>query len=198
MHFPMPELAGRQTRAAGADAEFAAWYEEQRPALHAYLLGRTGDPEAALDLFQETFLRAWRHFPLLRTYPPDRRRYWLFAVARNVTIDHHRGLAGMAIACRSLGERGEQLVAEQPTPPELMERREAVSSVTSAINRLPEDWRTALVLQTLGELSSAEIGTLLGVPAGTVRYWIVRARRRLAVMLELTSGNPRGGTTNAQ
>jgi DNA-directed RNA polymerase specialized sigma24 family protein len=58
----------------------------------------------------------------------------------------------------------------QPAPQEILERRKQVSSLTAAINELPEDWRTALVLQTFGGQSSAAIAALLGVPAGTVRY----------------------------
>lgn len=61
-------------------------------ALHVYFLGRTSNPEAALDLLQEAFLRAWRNAPTLRALSPERQRYWLSAVARNLVVDRHRGL----------------------------------------------------------------------------------------------------------
>lgn len=72
------------------EAIFGRIYDESCQAVHAYLLGRTGEPEAALDLLQETFLRAWRHLHVLQSLTPDRRRYWLFAVARNVLTDSYR------------------------------------------------------------------------------------------------------------
>jgi len=61
-------------------------------ALRVYFLGRTSNPEAALDLSQEAFLRAWRNAPTLRALSPERQRYWLSAVAKNLVVDRHRGL----------------------------------------------------------------------------------------------------------
>jgi RNA polymerase sigma-70 factor (ECF subfamily) len=55
----------------------------------------------------------------------------------------------------------------------------------AAIGRLPEDLRTVLVLQVLGDRTSAEIGELLGRPAGTVRYQLALARRHLADELKV-------------
>src|SRR5436189_6313247 len=65
-------------------------YEEHRVALHAFFLGRTGDPELALDLLQEVFLRAWRSLQTLDALPPERRHHWLYAVARNLVGDVYR------------------------------------------------------------------------------------------------------------
>jgi RNA polymerase sigma-70 factor, ECF subfamily len=53
------------------------------------------------------------------------------------------------------------------------------------MNELPEDLRTALLLQVMGRLSSSQIGEALEVPAGTVRYRIAMARKRLAELLRL-------------
>jgi len=53
------------------------------------------------------------------------------------------------------------------------------------MSKLPEDLRTALVLQVMGRLSSSQIGEALGMPAGTVRYRIAMARKRLAELLRL-------------
>ena len=64
------------------EAEFRRLYEAHRVAVHAYLLGRTGDRSLAADLMQEVFLRAWQHLPKLLDMPEDRRRAWIFTVAR--------------------------------------------------------------------------------------------------------------------
>jgi len=62
--------------------------------------------------------------------------------------------------------------------------------VDRAIRRLPEHLRTVLVLQVLGERTSAEIGEMLDRPAGTVRYQLSQARKRLAEELRLLGGCP--------
>jgi len=66
--------------------------------------------------------------------------------------------------------------------------RNELEVLDAAIARLPEALRTVLVLQVLGDRTSAEIGELLGRPAGTVRYQLAQARRRLAEELRLMSG----------
>jgi RNA polymerase sigma-70 factor (ECF subfamily) len=53
------------------------------------------------------------------------------------------------------------------------------------MSELPEDLRTALVLQVMGRLSSTQIGEALGVPAGTVRYRIAMARKRMVELQRL-------------
>jgi RNA polymerase sigma-70 factor (ECF subfamily) len=161
----MPSAGPRAAAGPPAEACFAQLYEEQRGALHAYFLGTTGDAEAALDLLQETFLRAWRKHPALWALPPERRRYWLFAVARNAAVDHLRGRVAQARAYRALGwAPGRQGWPVEPAA--ILEGEEQVRALGAAIARLPEGPRTALVLQALGELSSGEIGELdSGLPA---------------------------------
>lgn len=98
---------GRKPVADDSDpvACFDSIYEANSRALHAYFLGRTSDPEAALDLSQEAFLRTWRNVSKLRVLSPERRRYWLYAVAKNLVADNHRGLSRTTIAASRLGGR---------------------------------------------------------------------------------------------
>src|SRR5437763_8254538 len=85
-------------RADEREAPFDALYEEHRQTLHAYFLGRTSDPELALDLLQEAFIRAWRNLEMLLALEPRRQRAWLFAIARNLVIDQYRGRAARTAA----------------------------------------------------------------------------------------------------
>ena len=78
-------------RADEREALFDVLYEEHRQTLHAFFLGRTSDPELALDLLQEAFIRAWRNLDMLLALPPRRQRAWLFAIGRNLVIDQYRG-----------------------------------------------------------------------------------------------------------
>src|SRR5579859_4365368 len=79
--------------AADAHAAFDALYAAHRQTLHAFVLGRCGDSELALDLLQELFVRAWRNLAVLRDLSVERQRAWLVAVGRNLVIDHARAAA---------------------------------------------------------------------------------------------------------
>lgn len=156
--------------------EFDALYAAYHQTLHAYFLGRTGDAELALDLLQEGFVRVWRNMANLEAMPAERQRSWLFAVARNLVIDEYRASATRARTGEALVSITEDTSA--PADADIVER-DQLRALEAAIRDLPSDLRTVLALQVIGERSSNEIGELLGKPAGTVRYQLAEARRRL-------------------
>ena len=165
---------------------FDRLYATHATALHDYLLGRTGDAEVARDLLQETCVRLWRSIAEVRALAPDRQRAWLFTVARNLVVDVYRARASAEAANAALGQRalaaGAGVVAAAEA--DALARAD-LDLLDAAIARLPQELRTVLVLQVLGDRTSAEIGELLGRPAGTVRYQIAQARRQLAAELGL-------------
>ena len=177
---------GRAEREAGFDR----LYDEHQRTLHAYLLGRTGDPDLALDLLQEAFVRAWHNLHLLVALTPPRQRAWLFATARNLVIDQYRGRATRNAAQDALVATVDPETQVSESPERIVERDRELRLVDEAIRRLPETLRTVLVLQVLDERTSAEIGELLDRPAGTVRYQISQARKRLAEELRLLDDAP--------
>jgi len=158
-------------------AFFDILYREHRRVLHAYLVGQCGDTDSAEDLLQETYVRVWRHLPELRAIPAERRRYYLFATARNLVIDSRRRQA----------VRQQQIAPPEPAfasdPAQAIIAQEMAIVVDCAIRELPPDLRTVLSLHLLGEMNSSEMGTALGIPAGTVRYRLSRARQMLAERL---------------
>lgn len=162
------------------EAEFRRLYDTHRPAVHAYFTGRTGDRWLAADLMQETFLRAWRRLPDLAALPADGQRAWLFTVARNLSIDEHRQARTRAATTAAL--RAEPAFPASPASTPVI-AAERVAVVAETIKRLPEQQRIALTLAAAGGLTSTEIATALGVPAGTVRYRLSLARRTLAEAL---------------
>jgi RNA polymerase sigma-70 factor, ECF subfamily len=163
-----------------AERDFNRLYEEHQRAVHAYLLGRTGDRESARDLLQEVFLRAWRRADSWRGLPPERQRAWVFAVARNLVIDAHR-LQATADATQAALERSAPASAPAAEGPEARaELAERVAALDRAIRRLPEKLRIVLSLHVVGGMTSAQVGEVLGEPAGTVRYQLSQARRTLA------------------
>lgn len=169
---------------------FDGLYDAHQRTLHAFLLGRTGDPELALDLLQEAFVRAWRNLDLLLSLDPARQRAWLFATARNLVVDQYRGRATRTAAQDALVATLDTADQTSDGPERIVERDRELRLVDEAIRRLPEPLRTVLVLQVLDERTSAEIGELLGRPAGTVRYQISQARKRLAQELSLLDAAP--------
>jgi RNA polymerase sigma-70 factor (ECF subfamily) len=175
------------SRDQAREQRFDAIYAEHRDVLFAYFLGRTADREQALDLLQEAFIRAWRSMHNLESLPSEKCRYWLFSVARNLVVDQYRGAAARGRAMAGLEPR----IDRSPAPDEELLANEQVQILDAALSRLPEDLRIVLVLQALGEQTSTEIGAMLGKPAGTVRYQIAQARRRLGedpqLAMELTN-----------
>ena len=166
-----------------AESDFNRLYSAYQGAVHAYLLGRTGDREAARDLLQEVFLRAWRRVDAWSALPPERQRAWVFTVARNLVIDAHRGRVSSEAARAEL-ERMAQVSRPAAQGPEAgAELVERVARLERAIQRLPERLRVVLSLHVVGELTSAQVGELLGEPPGTVRYRLSQARRMLAEAL---------------
>ena len=164
------------------EAEFRRLYEAHRHAVHAYFTGKTGDAQLSADLMQDVFLRVWQHLDKLTDMPDDGRRAWIFTVARNLSVDagrHQRTLAGTEQALAR-----ERSGPAQPASVAVIEA-ERVAVVGEAISRLPEQQRVALTMAAAGTMNSAEIGAALGVPAGTVRYWLSQARRTLAQALDL-------------
>jgi RNA polymerase sigma-70 factor, ECF subfamily len=156
------------------EAEFRRLYDDNRSAVHAYLIGRLCGRQQSGDLLQEVFMRVWRHVDTVAGLPPDRQRGWIFTVARNLSIDtgrHDRTLAGTEQALAAGPARTEAPASDAVISAE----RAAI--VGAAISRLPEPQRVTLAA---GGLTSTEIGAALGIPPGTARYRLSLARRALA------------------
>ena len=163
---------------------FTSLYEDHRPAVYAFLLGRAGDPEKARDLLQEAFLRVWRHLAAVRDLAPERQRAWIFAVARNLVIDARRSLAVRNAARAVLQRTAVAMAPAGDEPPARAELAERVELLERAIRDLPEPLRVALAMTTVGGMTSARAGEALGEPAGTIRDRVNQARQRLAAALE--------------
>jgi RNA polymerase sigma-70 factor (ECF subfamily) len=163
---------------------FDRLYGAHHRVVYAYLLGHVGSADSAADLLQETFLRVWRHINDARQVPADRQRFWLFAIARNLLLDYGRRQAARRRCEEALRESAAIRVREGD-PADAVIARETAAAVDAAIARLPDDLRLVLTLHLVGGLTSAEIGSSLNRPAGTVRYQLSRARQRIAQELGL-------------
>lgn len=172
-------------RSSDDERVFSARYDELRPAVHAYLLGRFGDPETARDLTQEVFLRMWRRLDEIRDLPEERQRAWLFTVAKNLATDTYRSRATRDATAVALRQRATDVAPAADEPAASLERGERVDEVAAAVRELPEELRVVLSMHAVAELTSRQIGAILDQPPGTVRSKLALARRQLAARLSV-------------
>ena len=152
--------------------------------VHRYLARLLGDAEAAEDLTQETFLRAYEALP--RLADGSNLSGWLFRIATNLARRHHRR---RRLVCWTRLPRG----ATQPAHPRALEDEVVQQDeVRRALARLSLDHRACLLLYAWTGLTSAEIGPIVGKSAAAVRMILVRARRafRAAYPARPSRGGP--------
>ena len=144
----------------------------------------TSNREAAEDLTQDVFVRIYRTLDQFDARQGDLQN-WLMRLARNLVIDDYRRKQRnpQNSHAEDVDEHTFHLRAEQPTPQGEMERRELSAQVQSAIDKLPSDLRTCVILRDIEELSYQEIVELLKIPEGTVKSRINRGRIELAKIL---------------
>jgi RNA polymerase sigma factor (sigma-70 family) len=198
--FFRPRLAagGAASNGRAAEAEQARQFRELvLPHLDsAYNFARylTRDAEAAEDVVQDAFLRAFRALPEYRGGAP---KAWLFAIVRNCFLNSTRARkssAAVLIDECDLTDAQSMALAniadlEQETPEDDLIRRREAQALRAVIENLPEPFRETLVLRELEELSYREIAALTGVPIGTVMSRLARARQMLCDML-MPGGEP--------
>ena len=153
------------------------------------LVGRyVREPADALDVTQDAFIKAYRALPNFRG---ESAFYtWLYRIAIN-TAKNHLVAAARRPSDVDLGsnEDGEQFEIEDmqstlETPDRLLLTEEIRLTVVDAIEKLPDDLRTAIMLRELDGLSYEEIATAMDCPIGTVRSRIFRAREAIDLRLK--------------
>ena len=147
-------------------------YLRHRQQVYAFAWARLSERQDALDVVSEVFLRAWRSADRLAGLPDGARFRWLLACARHLIVDRYRHRAVVARAPDPREPLGKD-------PAVATEEAEALQVLDRAIGVLPAPLREILALRVLGAMTSAQIGGALGIPAGTVRYRLLQARRLL-------------------
>ena len=142
------------------------------------------DRGIAEDLAQEGFLRV---FQRLHTYDPERKfSSWFFQVLRNVTIDYLRVNRLPTTSLDELAEGGFEGAAADRTsssPEHLAGQGELACALEQALTRIRPEYREVVVLRYQEGLTHPEIAEILGLPSGTVKTYLHRARKELAVIL---------------
>lgn len=177
-----------------ADVIAASWHDPRRfedifhrhyRSIFRYLALRVG-PDEAGDLASEVFVRA---FARRRRYRLDRPNAlpWLFGFAANLVREHRRGRRRRLQAYARFAGRLRAVVDDHETDAATERAWAALQSpgLRRALAALPEPELSTLLLAALGDLTYREIAAATGVPIGTVRSRLARARRRARELLEL-------------
>ena len=141
-----------------------------------------GHPQEAQDVAQEAFLRAYTN---LDKYDMNRKfSTWLFRIATNVAIDRLRKKKpDFYLEDKVKGTEGltyeSQLAADQELPEDQVVTLEMQEWIQSEINQLPLQYRSAIILKYMEDLSLKEISEILDMPVSTVKTRIHRGREAL-------------------
>lgn len=160
----------------GDSERFGELVARHRERIYRFVVVKVKDRTVAEDLAQDTFVEAYRS--LARFDGRSRFSTWLCGIALNLTRNYlnraperKHSFAPAAVM--------ESMVSPASSPLENTLRAERLASLERLLDALPEDLREPLLLVTLDELSYEEAGRLLGIPAGTVKSRVFRARREL-------------------
>ncbi|HET8625208.1 MAG TPA: sigma-70 family RNA polymerase sigma factor [Gemmatimonadales bacterium] len=187
-----PELAARTDQeivALARGGEEAAYRElvrrYERP-LFSLLYRMVRDRELAEDLAQETFVKALN---AIESYRPEYKfSSWIFKIANNAAIDHlrRRELDTLSLEGSPHAETPEAIEAtalqigdRQESPLDEVEARELGGEIEAAIAKLRPEYRSCILLRHVEGRAYEEIAEILGLPLGTVKTYIHRARNEL-------------------
>ena len=144
-----------------------------------------GSADDARDVAQEAFVHA---FQKLHTFRGRSAFYsWLFRIALNSAVSQKRKMNRVAVSIEAAREQsGAEPLDRHPgsRPEHALELSEQQGAVRAALAELAEEFRTALVLKEMEDLSYEEIAEIVGCPIGTVRSRIHRARAELRERLQ--------------
>ncbi len=168
-----PDDAALVVAARGGSAEaFALLVDRYRGPVVRLAFRLTRDADEAKDIAQDSFLRAYRR---LGDFQPDRPfSRWLFVIARNASLDtirRRRRAASYAVH--------DEAPPQEVSPEDLAVRNDEASRVHLALDALPPKYRDVLELYYVSDLRYRDVALELGIPIGTVKTYISRAKRRL-------------------
>jgi RNA polymerase sigma-70 factor, ECF subfamily len=174
------------TRAiAGRDDSFEELVRRYQRPLVSYVYRMTGNYESALDLTQEVFIKVYGS--LARYRPEYKFSTWIYRIAHNTAIDHLRRHSTreqeLEVTTTEGDTYGKPYASGLPTPEEESVRAERRAEIEDVIQSLPASYRELIVLRHAHDLSYDEIAEVTGLPLGTVKNRIFRAREAMRTPL---------------
>jgi RNA polymerase sigma-70 factor (ECF subfamily) len=173
-----------QTAVAGRESSFEELVRRYQRPIAAYVYRMVGDYDAALDLTQEVFIKVYNS--LSRYRAEFKFSTWIYKIAHNAAIDHLRrhAVREQAMTTSVDGERREVLIeSRRLTPEQESERKERRTEIESVVQLLPSSYRELIVLRHSHDLSYDEMAEVTGLPLGTVKNRLFRAREAMRDLL---------------
>lgn len=180
------ELVAQARR--GDVAAFGELVRRHQDALFNGICRMVGQREDAEDLAQEVFLKAYRH--IARFEGRSSFYTWVYSIAVNVVISHRRKLSARrrqsTVSLDAIGgdDRPFDVADDAATPDIVSQHHEVGERIEEAIARLEDEHRDIVVLRDIEGFNYEEIGEMLGLPQGTVKSRLHRARLALREQLE--------------
>jgi RNA polymerase sigma-70 factor, ECF subfamily len=165
------------TATTGVEGSFEELVRRYQRPISAYVYRMVGDYEAALDLTQEIFIKVYGS--LARYRSEFKFSTWIYKIAHNSAVDHLRRNAGRERSLSS-GTEGDQydlpIESGSLSPEQESERRERRLEIEAVVRSLPNAYRELIVLRHSQDLTYEEIVEVTGLPLGTVKNRLFRAR----------------------
>jgi len=154
----------------------------QRP-ITGYVFRMLGNYESSLDVTQEVFIKVYNS---LNKYSPEYKfSTWLYRIAHNAAIDHMRRnqVSPQSLEAQNAdGSYQIQIESRRPSPEQDHERKEWRHEIDSVVRCLPPAYRDLILLRHSRDLSYDEIADVTGLPLGTVKNRLFRAREMMRGM----------------
>jgi RNA polymerase sigma-70 factor, ECF subfamily len=176
------------TQATMPQAEFEAFFRRHHQNIFGYLWRMTGEEQAAYDLSQETFIRAWQRFAILQRY--DHPAGWLFPVATNLALKHlrHRRVAARLVTTTLPDDDGPvESAASYADHAEQVAQDDLVRLILLALSPRP---RAVLVLHDVYGLSNDEVAQALNMTHAAVKMMLCRAREQFRIRYQRQKTQP--------
>jgi RNA polymerase sigma-70 factor, ECF subfamily len=164
----------------GDERAYSVLFRAYQPQVFGFVLRQVRDRSLAEDLTQDVFLRVFQALP--RFSFRCKFRTWLFQVARNRVLDEARAQGRGPRRLVALEDVATQEVAQEGMD-EPLEQRETTAKILQAIEGLPTDLKTALLLRDVSGLRYTEIADTLDITLASVKWRIFRARDEVVLAL---------------
>ena len=165
---------------AGGEDNFEELVRRYQRPIVGYVFRMLGDYESALDVTQEVFIKIYNS---LERYSSEYKfSTWIYRIAHNAAIDHMRrnSVTPQSLETESAdGTYQLQIESSDPTPEQDRERSEWRTQIDSVVKCLPTAYRDLILLRHSQDMSYDEIAEVTGLPLGTVKNRLFRAREMM-------------------
>jgi RNA polymerase sigma-70 factor (ECF subfamily) len=170
----------------GRSESFGELVRKYQDRLYNAVVHIVGNMEEARDVVQEAMVQAFRHLGSFRNSSGF--YTWLYRIAFNTAASRRRRKRVFVSLEQGRESHGAEPIDAGPAPSERLEREERCRCVRQAITQLTDQQRKVLVLRDMEGLHYDQIAEILGLPVGTVRSRLHRARMQLRESLQPMAG----------